>query len=270
MKKNIFFIFLAALILSGSCSSAPKKPAEIVVLRRQAEQELDLGNKAVVHGQYNNALLLLTEAKRKAVSVDDVSLVIRTSLSYGNLLLSMNRINEAFAEWDSAIAEAQRFGNTELLSVSRIFRAKGSLLTGRDTARNVLDLTIREQANIVKDRYYIAFSWQVRGLALRALESYTEAENSIRRGLEIHEKDRYLEDASYDWYIIASIRSLAGNYSGAIQALEEAIAIDRRIENSWGLAASWKALGDVYTKMGRSNEAASAHARSKAITEAAN
>jgi len=270
MKKNnkTILILLAALILTGvSCSTAPKRPTEIVVVRRQAEQELDLGNKATGQGEYDNALLLLTEAKRKAVSVDDVSLIIRVSLSCGNALLSMGRTSEAFAEWDTAIVEAQRLGNAELLSVSRIFRARGSLLTGRDTARSVLDLVTREQANI-KNRYYLAFSWQVRGLAIRAIESYTEAENAIRRSLEINEKDRYLESASYDWYIIASIRSLAGNHNGAIQALEASMAIDRRIENSWGLAASWKAMGDIYAKMGRANEATAAYARSNAIQAA--
>ena len=265
MKKNIFvLICITSLILIGSCSTAPKRPTQITDIRRLAEQELELGNKASGQGQYDNALLLLTEAKRKAVSVDDSSLIIRTTLSRGNLLLLIDKPNEAFAEWDAAIAEAQRIGNAELLSVSRIFRARGSLLTGRDTARNVLDLVTREHSNI-KDRYFLAFSWQLRGLAYRAMESTTDAENALRRSLEIHEKDRYLEDASYDWYIIASVRSLAGNYNGAIQALESSMSIDRRIENTWGLVASWKAMGDIYAKMGRASEANAAYARANAI-----
>jgi tetratricopeptide (TPR) repeat protein len=266
MKK---LLIAALVIICVSCSSTPKKPGEIDALRRQAESGLDLGNKAASLGQFSNAILLITEAKRKAILVDDFSLIIRTSLSHGNVLLSVNRIDEAFAEWDAAIAEAQRIKNAELISACRIFRARGLLLTGRDTAGNVLDIVVREHTNI-KDRYHTAFSWQVRGLALRALRSYAEAEDAIKRSLEIHLKDRYLEYASYDWYIIASARSLAGNYEGAIQALEESMKIDRRIENSWGLSVSWSAMGDVLQKAGRVQEAQAAYARAEAIQEAGN
>ena len=267
MKKICKLCIAAIVIIFISCSSAPKRPLQIDDLRKQAESGLELGTKAATGGDFSNALLLITEAKRKAILVDDSSLIIRTSLAHGNVLLSVQRTDEAFAEWDAAIAEAQRIGNAELISVCRIFRAKGLLLSGRDTAANVLDIIVREHSNI-KIRYYTAFSLQTKGLALRALGSYSLAEEALKGALVIHEKDRYLEYASYDWYIIASARSLAGNYEGAIQALEASMAIDRRIENSWGLAASWNAMGDVYGKMGRTVEADAAYARSRAITEA--
>ena len=270
MKHFVFkFIIICAVILIFSgCSSAPKNRGDINNLRRQAENLLEMGNRESGRGNYETALIMLGEAKRNAILSDDPSVIVRCTLSRANVLYSLSRIDEAFDEWEAAIAEAQKSANRELLSVTRIFLSRGNLVTQRASAQSVLDEVNREQSNIKTDKLYIAFSWQVKGLALRALGSYKEAEDAIKRSLEIHEKERYLENASYDWYTIASIRSLAGNTQGALQALESSIAIDRRIENSWGLAASWRAMGDVYRKAGSEQEALEAYYRARAIYEA--
>ena len=268
VKHLLIFIFIAGLTLlfvSISCSSAPKNTGDVYDLRSRAESMLDAGNRDAERGKFDNALLLLDECKRSAIIADDPSLIIRSGLSLGNVLFSVRRTDEAFAEWEYAIAEAQRLGNTELISVSRVFKARGDLVSGRAGAQSVLDEVNRESANIKNNRLYIAFSWQVRGLALRSLGSYREAEDAVKRSLDIHERDGYLENASYDWYTIASIRSMAGDTQGALTALDLSIAIDRRIENSWGLAASWRAAGDIYRNAGNSAQAAQAYNRARAI-----
>jgi tetratricopeptide (TPR) repeat protein len=269
VRRTSIFTFFAAglsvLLVSVSCSTAPNNPGDVYNLRSQTEDVLEAANKDAGRGNFENALLLLDECKRKAILADAPSLIIRSCLSRGNALLALGRTDEAFAEWEYAVGEAQRFGNAELLSVSKIYRARGNLVSGRAGARAVLDEVNRESVNIKTDRLYLAFSWEVKGLALRSLASYREAEDAVKRSLEIHERDRYLENASYDWYIIASIRSLAGDTTGALAALDASIALDRRIENSWGLAASWRARGDVYRKAGRHNEADEAYRRALAI-----
>jgi tetratricopeptide (TPR) repeat protein len=258
----IFLIFTAAVMpVFISCSSQPKKTADVVHLRETAELQLDSGNREAGQGRYDNALVLITESKRNATLADDPSLIIRTSLSRGNVLFALDRADEAFAEWEQAVAEARRINNAELLSASRIYLARGNLFSNRSDARTVLNEVNRESVNIKTIRQYIAFSWQVKGLALRALGSYAEAESALRQSLAINEKDLYLENASYDWYTIASIRSLAGNTAGALEALNTSIAMDRRIENSWGLASSWRAMGDVFRKMGNSQLAEEAYQR---------
>jgi len=269
MKKYGIIIISALIIFIFSvCSSPPKNKDEVFIHRSQAENMLALGNKEAGRGNYENAFAILAESKRNAVLSDDPSAIIRCSLSLANVLYSLGRKDDAFNEWEKAIAEAEKSGNRELLSVTRIFYARGNLFSGRASAASVLDEVNRQQGFIKADRLYIAFSWQVKALAQRALGSYTEAENSIKRSLEIHEKDMYPENASYDWYTLASIRSLAGNPNGALQALNSAILIDRRIENSWGLAASWRAVGDVNRKEGMEKEALEAYSRARAIYEA--
>jgi len=177
----------------------------------------------------------------------------------------MGRSNEAFVEWNQAVSEAERFGDRELLSVSRIFLARGKLVSGMEQGQTILNEVTRESVNIRTNRMYIAFAWQVRGLALRAIGSFNEAENAFRRSLDIHMKEKNFENASFDWFSIASIRSISGNTQGALAALETAIVLDRRVENAWGLAASYRAMGDVHRRAGNETEAIIAYTRARAI-----
>jgi len=267
--KNKLLCFLVLIFFTAvfllTCSSAPKNPGEIFLLRDQAEAGLVAANHEASRGNFEVSRTMLAEYKRLAVLADDQSLIIRVCLSYGNVLYSLGRADEAFAEWDRALYEAGKLGSAEILSLVKIFYARGNLLSGKVTPDAALIEVTRESANIKSSRTYIAFSWQVRGLALRLLERWSEAENAVRQSLAIHEKDKYLENASYDWYTIASIRSLSGNLQGALQALETSIAFDRRVENSWGLAASWRAMGDVLRKAGRESDAVLAYQRSRDI-----
>jgi len=211
MNKIInIFIFLIILVFA-SCSTKPKVTQDIYNLRAFAERGLDSANKEIAQGNYASANSLLSEYKRMAVLSDDSSLIARVCLSYGNALYYIGKTNEAFAEWEEAAYEALRAKNPELLSVSRIFKAKGNLMSGRSAAQAVLDEVNRESTNIKKDRFFVAYSWQVKGLALRALSRFKEAEDAMKQSLAIHEKKKSLENSSFDWYTIASIRSLANN-----------------------------------------------------------
>jgi tetratricopeptide (TPR) repeat protein len=268
MKKKRFLFLTVMAIVFFSCSGAPKKTGDIYELRTHAENLMELGSREAGRGNFNNALSMLNESKRNAVLSDDPSLIIRCNLLRANVLYSLGKEAEAFAEWEQAVKEAEKSTNNELLSVCRIFLARGNLISGKLSAQAVLDEVNREQENIKTGRLYIAFSWQVKGLAYHALKDYDKAEDAVKRSLEIHEKDLYFENASYDWYIIASIRSLSGDAKGALEALNTAITIDRRVENSWGLAASWRAMGDVYLKEKNKAEAENAYNRARAIYEA--
>jgi tetratricopeptide (TPR) repeat protein len=61
---------------------------------------------------------------------------------------------------------------------------------------------------------------------------------------------------------------VSGQYDSALEALSRALALDRRAENSYGLGMDWLALGDVYKKAARSDEAAAAYGRSAEIFDA--
>jgi tetratricopeptide (TPR) repeat protein len=261
---------LVALLLLSACSSAPKNPGEVYMLRRFAETQLSAANKEADRGNLEDALSTLNEAIRIAVAIDDPSLRIRTGLSHSNVLFSMGQKQEAAEGWSKALAEAERAGHTELAAVCRIHIARGRLLSpeGKSAAQSVRDEVDRNMVMVKSDRLYTALAWTVIGLAEKELGRFEPAEAAVRRSLEIHEKDRFFELAAYDWFMIGSFRSLSGDYRGAQKALETAIAFDRRVENSSGLASDWRALGDVSQKAGDSAAARAAYLRAAEIFNA--
>ncbi|MFP3090707.1 tetratricopeptide repeat protein [Treponema sp. TIM-1] len=262
--------FALAVFAPGACSSAPERPAELFTLRNETETQLNLANREADRGNYEGALTLLEEARRLAASTDRPPLLIRVWLSQGNVLFSLGRIAEARALWDAALAEAERAGEGELAAASRIYMARSALILGEggDTAEQVIKAVTEDLARLKSDKLNSALGWTVIGLAEKELRRWTEAENALTRALDIHEKDRYLELAAYDWYLIASVRSVSGRYDVALEALSQALALDRRAENSYGLGMDWLALGDVYQKAARGDEARAAYRRSAEIFRA--
>ena len=261
-----FFLLLAA------CSSAPKNQGEIYDLRRRAESRLDQGNKQADQGNLETALVFLDEAFQFAILADDPSLRVRANLSRSNVLFSLENRDEAVRGWYEALGEAERMRNQELIAISRIHINRGRLLSadGKAEAQSIRDEVSRDLALIKSDQLYIAFAWMVVGLAEKELGQYAQAETTMRRSLNIHERAQNFELAAYDWFLIASFRSLSGNYGGARQALETAINYDRRVENSWGLANDWRALGDVHKKAGDSEASRAAYTRAAEIFRALN
>ena len=278
-KAAVFVIFyLLFIILLFSCSSAPSRPAEVFTIRNLSQSQLNLANQTASRGRYEEALALLTEARRLAISADDPALRIKTSISRGNVLFSLGFHDEAFIEFENAAAEAEISGDRVLASLARTYTIRSRLLqleasNDRAAASSAAELKTRlerELPNLRPDPLATAAGYVTLGMAEKLLGNWNEAERAIKSALDIHEKGLYLEDAAYNWFLIASVRSVAGNHNGALEALREAISLDRRVENSYGLASSWQAMGDVYQKMGRTAESRDAWFRAAEIFRAIN
>jgi len=265
--------FLSVLWFSG-CSSAPSKPAEILINRDTALKQLNYASELANRGQYENALYIVEDARRLAVSTDDPALRVKTSTGRGNILFSLNRNDEAFNEWETAAAEADSSGLPVLAALARIYSIRASLLLldgQADASARAEDLKTglnRETAIVRSDSYSLAAANVTLGIAEKQLGRWTEAETALKRALNVHENDLSLEEAAYDWFLIASVRSMAGNYDSALDALRSAISFDRKAENGYGLASNWQAMGDVYQKAGRQNEATAAFSRAAEIFRA--
>jgi tetratricopeptide (TPR) repeat protein len=269
-------LFWGVIFLFGSCSSAPKKPAEIFTNRNTAANQLDFANRTANQGRYNDALLILNDARTLAVSADDPVLLIKIALARGNVLFSLGRHEEAFADWEEAGREGESAGEQNLAIQVRIYEARARLMlliagnpsqtqNKEKMIEDIRDGVKQQIAALKSDPLGEAAGWIVEGMAEKELRHYGEAESAIRRALAVHEKQLYLEEAAYDWYLIASVRSVQGNYDGAVEALRSAIGFDRRAENGFGLSSSWQALGDVYAKAGNTADSTAAYRRSAAI-----
>ncbi|MDR2052448.1 MAG: hypothetical protein LBP80_03460 [Treponema sp.] len=246
---------LAVLIALG-CSSAPKGPAERRTLRNAGATQLELANREADRGNYEGALELLTEARRLAFNADDPALIVRAYLSLANVYSFLGRDDEAASCQDSAAAEAALSADGELSALCEIYRERRRLLGGRASAGQVRDNVQAALAGIKTNPLDGALGWIVIGLAEKELRRFAQAEDALKKALAAH--GRYPEQAAYDWYLIASVRSVAGDYGAALEALEQALIYDRRVENSYGLGKDWLARGDVLSKAGRREEAAAA------------
>jgi tetratricopeptide (TPR) repeat protein len=270
---KIMFPLLVVSLLMSSCSSAHKKPAEIYTERNTAYNLLELAGRTANQGRYEDALLILEDVQRTAVGVDDSPLLIRTAVTRGNVLFSLGRHDEAFQEWTAAWKEAESSGERDLAAMASIYSYRGRLVqiinSGTDTGvEGIRDQVARLIASIKSNREAQAAGYLVLGMAEKELGRYAESEKALRSAIAIHEKDLYLEEAAYDWFLLASVFSVSGRYENALAALTTAISFDRRAENGFGLASSWQAMGDVYTKSGITTEAGAAYRRAVDIYRA--
>jgi len=274
------FLFLAvfvSIVIFSGCSSTPKKPAAVFIDRNMAANQLNLANSTANHGRYEDALLILEDARRLALSTDDPSLRLKTSIARGNYLFALGRRSEAFQLWESASAEGDEFGEHILAALARIYTIRARLVIlsheavgqAADTMAEEYAALLNREMNIVKsDDLATAAGHVTMGMAEKQLRRWTEAENTVKKALAIHDKGRFIEDAAYDWFLIASIRSMAGHYDSSIDALWTSISYDRRAENGYGLASCWQAMGDVYQKAGNTPKARGAWRRSAEIFRA--
>jgi len=265
-------LFFSLVSFSG-CSSAPKKATEIFTDRNTAIKQLDLANYTANRGRYADALVILEEARKLALSTDDPSLRLKTSISRGNYLFALGRNTEAFAEWESAADEGDASGEPVLAALARIYliRAKIMLLDtepGTANAQELVGQLNHEMTAVKSDDSATALGNITLGLAEKQMGRWAEAESAVRKALSYHEGGLFLEEAAYDWFLIASIRSMAGNYDTSLEALRTAISFDRRAENGFGIASSWQATGDVLSKAGRGGEAQAAWRRAAEIYRA--
>jgi tetratricopeptide (TPR) repeat protein len=265
-------VYISIIVLFFGCSSAPKRPAEIFNLRNQAETQLKLVNNASNRGDYTLALELAEEAMRIAVSSDDPALLVRNYLARGNIYYRLDRAEDARSDWDRALAEAEESKEAGLASLCRIYMLRARLFTlikeGAAGETDLADISARssaETALLVNDKLDAAIGYTVTALAEKERRNWAAAEAALKQSLEIHEKGLYLEDAAYDCFLIASVRSVSGNYDGALEALDRAVGFDRRAENSYGLATDWRSRGDVLKKAGMAAGAASAYNRAAGI-----
>ena len=273
------WLVLLIFIFSPGCSSAPKKPAEVFTERTVAENQLEMANRAAVRGHYQEALAFLLEARRLAVLTDDPQLRLRTAICRGDILFSSGRADDAFREWENAGTEGDASGEKELAALSRLHAIRARLVlldsasssggpTNNAAAEELKNQLAREMPVFNSGSLSMAAAYVTLGMAEKYLGRWAAAEDAAKRALAIHEKGLFLEEAAYDWYLIASIRSMAGNYDAALEALKTSIAFDRRAENGSGLASTWHAMGDVYKKAGRSEESQAAYRRAAEIYRA--
>ena len=271
--KSFRICFFFAALMMISCSSAPKRPTQITKTYNLAVNQLDSANVESERGNYKLAENLLEEAWRLAVSIDSVELRVLTKLSQGNLAFYQKNQKLAEKMWQSALDESAAAENQELTALSKIYQTRGILSWSsqvesdkQKNANQVIQIVTSQMVILKKsNQLYTAYAYMLLGFAKKQLGQWQQAEENFKSSEKIHEEMLYLELAAYDWYAIASVRSVAGQYEQAVNAMNKAIDFDRRVENTYGLANDYLALSEIYKKSGQTKLSESCLARSKEI-----
>lgn len=241
---------------------------------------MELAHQAVMKGEPDVAKQFLSEAWRLAVASDDADTRARVLLATGNAWYSEGAVENALQMWKQAKEEAEQAHSAVLTAAANIHLARGNLAEGsgqpemsdtdrKKRAEESRATVLAAQKELDGTVVYEAYAWRVLSLAEKELGNTDAALQAIDRAADIHDGEKFLEDAGYDWYIRASILSKAERYTEALPALEEALRFDRRAEISAGTGRNWLAIGQVRNKTGDTEGARTAWIRARDIFRAA-
>ncbi|MDR2468571.1 MAG: hypothetical protein LBD22_06395 [Spirochaetaceae bacterium] len=267
LRRILPYLLCAALAVA--CSSVPRGPVEVHTARRRAETQLELALKEASRGNYTRAQEMLAEGRRIAIASDDPVLLVRTSLAGANIRFALGAEDAARDDFEHARRRAQESGDATLIALCGIYEARWKLLTQpHDRAATVRDQALAAAQTLGKNSGDTAFALNIAALADKALGNYAAAEASLKKARAIHLEHNQLEAAAYDWYLSASVFSVAGQTGAAVAAIHEAINLDRKAENGFGLGMDYLGLGDIYLKAKARNDAIEAYERAAAIFSA--
>jgi tetratricopeptide (TPR) repeat protein len=88
------------------------------------------------------------------------------------------------------------------------------------------------------------------GVAYKAGGEYSKALEALNRSLQLNLGAKLSWQAAGDYYMIASVYSKQENYPAAARSAQSALDLDKKIENSPGIAQDLRALGLIARKRG--------------------
>jgi tetratricopeptide (TPR) repeat protein len=239
----------AAVVLAASCSSAPKKTDTVTTMRKQAAQDAASGETYYRQGRYELALQFLTLALNEYTSVDDAEGIITVYNALGRTYVATGSLDTAEAIFLKARESARAVSVSQLfltsINLGELYLAQG----GADKA-----LAIFEEALAMPEASHTkpqaAVLYHDLGTARKNLGDSAKALEYYGKSLEINLSQKLAAEAASDYYMIASVHSLEGRYADATQNANKALALDKQIENSPGIAKDLYALGLISAKSG--------------------
>ncbi|MCP5514870.1 MAG: tetratricopeptide repeat protein [Spirochaetales bacterium] len=256
MKSKYFYVSLLSLLSFAfflSCSSAPAKPDAVSSRKNRAADITGFGNNYFIQGQYNQALVFFKLALDENTAVDFEPGISRTSNSIGKVYLVTGEFDKAEQYLNDAYEIAKKLENRELTAISARNMAELYIEQGKIEESDALlneALSNSESYPLIKAEVYHTVA-----ISLRKKGNFSEAISYIDRASEINLREKAHSSLAANYYLAASVYSRQNNFSKSVEMLNKAIDEDRIVENSYGLAKDYKALGIVHLKNSKPEEA---------------
>jgi len=239
--------FAALALFPLSCSSLPTGGAEPeqTTVRTQALEFAKLGDESLRDRDYVKAEENYRLSLEANASVDSLDGMSQAYNSLGNLFLGLSRYDDADEAFSNAGTQAKLLGDRRLESLALSNRAKVSLARQKpDQALAQIDEAIalfKGEADAS-----LAVMYHNRGVALKDLGKTGEAKSSLQQSLAINERLKTLRERAANHYVLASIASKESKTEDALAELLLALDLDKKAENSEGIAADLYALATLY------------------------
>jgi tetratricopeptide (TPR) repeat protein len=245
--RLLFTVVLA--VFAAACSSAPPKSDTTTNVKNQAADAEVSGQQYFSQGRYELALQFFTQALDANGSVDNVEGVIRSRTAIGQVYLATGRLRAA-QDMLTAAREQARTRSAPLFIDASI--SLGELYLREDDPQKSLGifqetisapqvkLTPMQTGVLYHD---IGAAWKASGDLAKALDWLSKA-------LQNNVANKLLEPAAADYYMIASVHSKEGDFVAASSSAEQALAVDKKIENTSGIAKDLYAMALIAAKKG--------------------
>ncbi len=245
-------LLVAALVAAGvmvSCSSAPKKSDTVNTVKVQADQDAASGEAYYRQGRYPLALQFFSQALTQYTSVDDGEGVVRSYNAVGKCYIALGALDDAermlLRARERAQAESPSLRFDSSVALAELYLAKGD----PGTARDILSEEQRSTA-AARTPQQSAQLFHDLGTAEKNLGNSAAALDWFDQSLKINLAGKYLAEAASDYYMIASVHSREARYDEALASAGRALALDKQVESSPGIAKDLYALGVISAKKG--------------------
>ncbi len=206
----------------------------------------NLANVLINLGRYEEAI----SAYRQAVDLDPAYFLSWNSL--GNVYQGLGRYPEAIEAYQQAI-ELDPDSALPWNGLGDVYRAQGQLPeASQPGATRQVEQAIEAYRRAISLDSGYAWPYHSLGLIFEQRRDYEAALQYYHQALERHENQRH---KAILWYNIGNIQRESGRYQEAIEAQQQAVALDA------GLALPWFGLGNVYAAQNRAQDAISAYRR---------
>ncbi len=262
-KLSLFMLISIVVMALASCSSAPVKSDSVITRKNRAADFASFGNNYFIQGQYSQALVFFNLAFDENTAADFEPGIARTGNSIGKVYLLTGDFDKAEKHLKDAYNLSKKLGDKELITISAI---------------NLADLNLSKNSPEESDKYLAEALSSIEAESALSAEVYhamavTERKKDnpelalqhISKAIDINTRFKAHSNLASNYYLAASIYSKQDNFQKAVEMLTLSVQEDRIEENSFGLAKDYKALGIVYLKNNKPEEAYSCFIKSYSI-----
>jgi len=245
MRAPLLLAGVAALLtlsLAAACSTAPRTTNGVATAKNQAAQDSTNGEAYYRQGRYDLALQFFTRSLNAYTSVDNEEGIVQSYNAIGTTYMAMGSL--AMAE-EILIRARERSRGMDPTLLAIATKNLGELYLAKGEAQKALGILEEALAMPAGSRtpMQTGLLFHNLGIAQKDLGNLAKAQDYYRKSLDINLANKLVEQAAGDYYMIAAVHSKNGEYAEAQKNVTLALAADKQIENSPGIAQDLYAMG---------------------------